>query len=118
MYKIQWSGGREKNKINRSTKNGFSEEVILKVDLEKLVNCFQSYRMKRNSRQGEHKRHRDLTEHGKLEAIKGEWSIGHKQRKEDESRRQGNNSMEFRHGYSSVSNGGPMKDSKCDYNMF
>ena len=71
-----------------------------------------------NSRQGEHQRHRDLTEHGKLEAIKGEWSIGHKQRKEDESRRQGNNSMEFRHGYSSVSNGGPMKDSKCDYNMF
>lgn len=75
--------------MNNSFKNGLIEKVVLKPDLEKSVDVFQSYRIKRNSRQGEHPRHRDLKEHGRLEDGKGDWSPGHRYRKGDESLRQG-----------------------------
>lgn len=87
---IRCSGGKRKNfKLNRSSKNGFIEEVFIKLDLEKLVNCFQSYMMTRSSRQAEHQRYKDLKEHEKLEVVKVDWCIGHKERKGDDSRRQG-----------------------------
>lgn len=75
--------------------------------------------MKRNSKFCvlEHQRHRDLKEHGKLGEVRGDRSIGHEQRKRDESRRQGQRFYEFGHSSSSVGNGDPMKDVKCDYNV-
>lgn len=54
--------------------------------------------MKRNSRQDEHQRHRDLKEHENLEIEKGDWYIGHRRGRETRAGGKGNNSIEFGHG--------------------
>lgn len=54
----------KKKKLNRNVKKGFIKEVILKLDLEKSVDCFHLYVMKKEFQEGEHWEHRDLKAHG------------------------------------------------------